>query len=442
MLKKIVPVFVLCWAQICASTAANAMDLSFNDAVARIEKESTDIMRADANLAGATAGLRAANASRWFNVEASAQYMNMVDVSRPLSGNGSPLPPELGGLLEQLGATGITAIPDNLMTAGVTITQPIYTFGKIGNAVDSMRGAIAAATAGGELTRREVRYSAANLYWTAKMMDELVPVYEHSLALAVDARKQLTSAGRANRANLIKIESDIAAKEISLSDAKFNRDTAFDILKIMAGIDATETITLSDSFPLTFTPIEYKKLENNPEWNLYEQQIKMYEDSARAKRAGGYPTLAAMGSYSYTTMANASGELFDKEGSQSAYWGVSLTVPVFAGGLHRAQATADAQQAIAARADLEQSKRMRTHEYETAIKKYDQLRGNLKGLTNARDLAARANQMSIDRFAAGQTSAVELADVSAALSQLDIALLSARYNILMSAETVRKLGNN
>ena len=79
-------------------------------------------------------------------------------------------------------------------------------------------------------------------------------------------------------------------------------------------------------------------------------------------------------------------------------------------------------------------------QYNNAIKQYDRLRGNLETLTKARDLAAQTYKLSQNRFASGQTSAVELADVSAGLYQLDIALLSTKYNILMSAESVKKLG--
>ena len=36
----------------------------------------------------------------------------------------------------------IFEIPDNIFQAGLTLTQPIYTFGKIGNAVKSVRSAV------------------------------------------------------------------------------------------------------------------------------------------------------------------------------------------------------------------------------------------------------------------------------------------------------------
>ena len=55
--------------------------------------------------------------------------------------------------------------------------------------------------------------------------------------------------------------------------------------------------------------------------------------------------------------------------------------------------------------------------------------GNLATLENARDLAAKTYNLSQNRFASGQTSAVELADVSAGLYQLDMALLNTKYKI-------------
>ena len=134
------------------------------------------------------------------------------------------------------------------------------------------------------------------------------------------------------------------------------------------------------------------------------------------------------------------GHMFDKEGDQSAYWGLALQVPLFNGGIHSANATIEAMNAEAARQDLDKSKKLKTEEYNTAVNKYKHLCDNLSKLNEAHDLAQKAYDVSVKRFAAGQTSAIELADVSGALYQMDMALLNAKYNILMSKESVKKLG--
>ncbi len=419
---------------------AFALDLSLSDAVDKIVAESNDVKKADANIKKAKAQLNAVNANRWMNVEGTVSYMNLIDPKHPTSGEGVKIPSEIGTMLEQRFQLPLTAIPDNMFMAGVQITQPIYTFGKIGNAVDAVHDAIDVSKSAKDLTLREVKYAAANLYWTAKMTDEIVAASSRNLNNARAARKKLTAAGRANRSNLIKIESDIAAKEINMSDAEFNRDTAYRMLKIMAGIDMNEEIVLTDNFPNKFEELNAGELKSNPQWDIYQKQIKMYESNASSKRSGNYPTLAAVGAYDYYSMGNNISGMFDKQGSQSAYWGLALKVPLISGGLHSANATMEAMNAEVARQDLDKSKKLIREEYNTAVNKYKHLCDNLDKLNEAHTLAQKAYDVSANRFAAGQTSAIELSDVSGALYQMDMAVLNAKYNILMAAESVKKLG--
>ena len=154
---------------------AIALDLSLSQATEKILAKSEDLKKADANVKKAEASLDAANANRWFNIEGSATYMNLVNVADPTKAYGVDLPPKLGGLITQFTGkqTDHLDIPDNIFMAGVSVTQPIYTFGKIGNAVEGVRSAIKMSEAGREITRREVKYAAANVYWTAKMTDEI-----------------------------------------------------------------------------------------------------------------------------------------------------------------------------------------------------------------------------------------------------------------------------
>ncbi len=417
---------------------ANALDLSLNDAIEKIVAESNDLKTAEANVKKAKAQLSAVNANRWMSIDGTVSYMNLVDPTRPTDSQGVRIPSDIGAILGNV--LPISEIPDNIFSAGVQITQPIYTFGKIGNAVDAVHDAIDISQSAKELTKREVKYAAANLYWTAKMTDEIVAASEKNLNNARAARKKLTAAGRANRSNLIKIESDIAAKEIDLSDAEFNRDTAYRMLKIMAGIDETEDVVLIDEFPNKFEPLEATELKSNPEWDIYQKQIKMYESNASSKRSGMLPTLAAVGSYSYYSMGTDVGNMFDRKGDQAAYWGLALKVPLFNGGIHSANATIEAMNAEAARQDLDKSKKLKTEEYNTAVKKYKHLCDNLGKLNEAHNLAQKAYDVSVNRFAAGQTSAIELSDVSGALYHMDMAVLNAKYNIVMAKESVKKLG--
>ena len=87
----------LCVGLFCAP--ASALDLSLLDAIEKITAQSNDLKKADANLKKAEASLDSANANRWFKLDGSVSYMNMVNVENPTKSNAIQLPAELGGIL-------------------------------------------------------------------------------------------------------------------------------------------------------------------------------------------------------------------------------------------------------------------------------------------------------------------------------------------------------
>jgi outer membrane protein TolC len=401
-----------------------------------IQAESQDIRKAEANVRRAQSGLSAVNAGRRPNISASATFMNLINVEHP----GKPLGvnlSEINALVPEV--PPFIEIPDNIGMAGLNVTQPIYTFGRIGNAADSARHAIQAASSGSELARREIRAAAAQIYWTAKMTDEIVRIAQKNLQSSIDAEQQLTTAARANRANLVKISADIAAKEIALSDARFNRDSAHRLLKIMAGIDEDVELVLTDNFPQEFAGLGApRELSGNPEWDMLQAQIRMHNSQAASRRADRNPVLGATASYNYS-MINNNIHIWNGNDNQNATVGIALQIPLWDGGAARAQSSMEKHAAEAARQDLSKSRMMRSNEYRNALLNHERLIANLAQLHTAHDLAERTVQMSTDRFAAGQTSAVELSDVQSALMQMDMALLNAKFNILMAEETIRRL---
>ena len=189
---------------------AFALDLSLNDAIEKISRESHDLKKASANLDKAQASLDAANANRWFKLEGTATYMNLVNVERPLDSRNFELPPELGGLLpEALKDVNMSfEIPDNIFMAGLSLTQPLYTFGKIGNAVKSVKSAIKMAESSHELTRREVAYAATDLYWTAKMTDEIVKISESD---STDFQVEQSFIEKATTVSSLRLDSVVSA---------------------------------------------------------------------------------------------------------------------------------------------------------------------------------------------------------------------------------------
>ncbi|MCL2439633.1 MAG: TolC family protein [Alphaproteobacteria bacterium] len=429
-------IFIAASMVLCAA-ATNAMELSLERAVEMIAAESQDLKKAEFNVSRARSGLDSVKSNRRPQISASATYMNIINVENP----GRPLGFDLSGFGDDLpdGVPAFIEFPDNIGIAGLSINQPIYTFGRIGNAADAAHHAISGARSGSELAKREIRAAAAQIYWTARMTDEIVRIADKNLKSSKDAERRLTDAGRANRSNLVKILADIAAKEIALSDAEFNRDSAHRLLKIMAGIEEAAPLNLTDNFPKRFEHLTVaQELTRNPEWDMLEAQARMQMSQAAARASENRPVLGATASYNYVMMHTEPG-VWRGNDSQSAMVGLSLQIPLFDGGQARANSRMDRLAAEATRQDLDKSRRMKMNEYRDALLNHERLLANLDKLDRAHDLAERAVQISMDRFAAGQTSAVELSDVQSALMQMDMAVIGAKFNIIMAEEAIRKL---
>ena len=172
--KRMVSLFIAAVASVYVMPSY-ALDLSLSDAVERVSNESHDLKKANANVEKAQSQLDAVNANRWFKLDGTVAYSNTVNVEDPTKPRTIEIPGEILGEFNEKFKGGLSfEFPDNMFTASVNLTQPIYTFGKIGNAVKGVKSAIKMAESSQELTRREVAYAAANLYWTAKMTDATI----------------------------------------------------------------------------------------------------------------------------------------------------------------------------------------------------------------------------------------------------------------------------
>ena len=274
------------------------------------------------------------------------------------------------------------------------------------------------------------------------MLYDVLKVARKSLDYTKASRDKLKKAGRVARINLVKIESDIATKEIKLSDAIFNRDSAYRMLKVLINIPMQVSLVLTSEFPKTFKKLENYDVNNNPEFKLLAHQIQMKEHSASAKKANDYPSLVALASYQYNSFSPEIESVFDKQYKQFAKLGVALKVPLFSGGLNSAHSMIETLEAGSLKQELDKKQKMKTEEFNTAVANYTHLQENLKTLKEAKNLAEKAYFFSESRFEAGQTSAVELSQVSESLYNLELAVLNYKFKILMTKEQIKKLSGD
>lgn len=414
-----------------APMSAGAVNLSLEQAVGRIVKASEDIKKADANIQKMQAVIKEVNSNRWFNLEGSASYINTINVENP-------------GKTQTLPMFGDFEIPNNYGMLGVSVTQPIYTFGKIGNAVDAAHEALTMSKFEKEIYVREMTYAAIQMYYNAKASDKLVEIAEHSLNNAMESERLLKDSGaqRAFRSNLIKVSADIASRKPVLEEAKLNQEQAYRMLRVFAEIPENESIVLTDDFDEEFKTFDAsnlrKALNTNPKLDLLDTQVKYYESSAKSKKAEHNPTIAATAGYNYFA-GYTDLDMWHGFKSQGANVGLSLKIPLFDGGSASAKAMQDYAEATKSQEEFNKSKKNLSMDLENAISKYEKLVKIYNSQIEAKELAQKSYELSLDRFKTGQTSAVELNDVEQALTGAEKGILNTLFQMVLTEATIQKL---
>lgn len=219
----------------------------------------------------------------------------------------------------------ISVLNPNLRGVGMQLdlklTQPIYTFGKIENAIAAAGHGIAAGRAGLDVARGDVDLQVARAYWGLKAA-------RTSLATLADVRHELVPW-------VDKIEKDLDADKPQFTSSDLHRiKIALGTLdQIAADLGRSQSIAAGGLLALLGEPIEIDDVELDPveiverpvEWYrnealLHRPELRQLDEGvaalralARVRRAEMLPNLALVGGISWRYTSS------QVEDSQSAY---------------------------------------------------------------------------------------------------------------------------
>ena len=234
---------------------AQAQPLSLQEAL-RLADRASDAVRIRALQAGKSdAALAEARAQRLprLALEASASYL-----ANPPEGI-SVKRGELGTIL--LPPATVITLPENDLVfvedaeptyykLGATLTQPLYTSGKIGAGIRLAELDRAAAAAELDRQRREVRRETARAYHGAVLAGRSLPLLEAMRAAYADVasdRRASFSEGTATRQAVLDAEASLASLEARIVTAREARSSALEALAALTGL-AVADLDPADGF--------------------------------------------------------------------------------------------------------------------------------------------------------------------------------------------------
>jgi outer membrane protein TolC len=328
-----------------------------------------------------------------------------------------------------------------------TLTQNIFTFGKLEGRLAMALESVRAAEEEYRKARQDVIYGAALAYFDVIRSESALMYAKRAHESAKDhfARVEvMRNRGRVSEAELLRAEVALLSAEQVLIKAQNSERLALINFNSTVGIPASGTYTLSERDLSGFMKVETRPYDGitkeayefNPDLKLAKSAVKMSENALVSAKANWLPSVAAKGTYgwnntdysvsaidfdqtNWSVAAGASWALFDGFDTQSR-------IKEAAASLDEARAALS----LAAKA-AELGLRQAYYNHISAAK--------------VREVAAKAiksaragSEASSIRYRHGLASNIEVLDAQSSLAKAELELLSADFDLCMSYLSLKK----
>lgn len=244
------------------------------------------------------------------DIKISSNNILQAELDRKVARNS--LLPQLSGsamgmsMLPDMDFEGMTLSMKGTWTAGLNLTQPIYTGGKIVSGIKLAKLGVEASHEQQKVTRSNVIADADNAYWTyiaviekQRMLESMLE-YINSIYIQV---KNSVDVEMATSGDLLRVEAKRSDFNYQLEKVNSGLEMCRMNLCNIIGVDFSTQIVPTDT---TITiersanyPFGQDLIANRPEYRLLQKQIDISQEQIKQIRADYLPTLALSAGYAY-----------------------------------------------------------------------------------------------------------------------------------------------
>jgi outer membrane protein len=330
-------------------------------------------------------------------------------------------------------------------STSLSLNQMIYDFGRSGNTLTAARLSMSSSERDADRVVNEVILNVKQSYYALLAARKLMLVAQKTLDQAESHLRQAEAFFRVGS----KPRFDVTRAEVEVNDAKLGIINAKNSLRIRTiglynaiGIDPKNEIDVEDvlSTPVAIPPIEQALEESvkcRPEMLKINADIAAAKATVKADESDYLPSISANGAYNW---AHGTAEMGVFRGDIQNSWnaGITLTMPLFEGGITRgkvSEARANLRALEAQRDTLKQSVRIELHQayadIESATARIAVMESSLK---NARDNL----QLAQGRYEAGVGVYIEVTDAQVASVNAETNYVQALYDYQLAAARLFK----
>ncbi len=327
----------------------------------------------------------------------------------------------------------------------LAVTQPIYTFGRVGSALDAARIFKTISKDDEESALEGVAYETRLAYYRTLLARETIGVMELSVELAEENFDQVRSfhrSGTASEFDLLRAEVELENARPVLIRARNEYALALADLKRIVSVPAETQLVLADS--LRFEPVDVELDESleeamvhRPELSAARLNVDMMEKALSIEKAEKYPVLSFFTNYN---VAAQSPQVIPDEEEIVKSWGagIAFELPIFDGRRRTGRIEQARADLLRAKYRREKTERLVLLDVEQAFFDVTSIEEEIEAQAATVKQAERAYELAEIRYENGLSTQLEVRDARLALLRTKTNYLETVYRYNVAVATLRK----
>jgi outer membrane protein TolC len=358
-----------------------------------------------------------AKASRYGRVSVDAGYLRLDD---PVAIVSDPVyVPLFGGLTLPVPPTILA--PADLLHVRLEAGLPLFTGGKITNAIAAAQAGRQAAEAVRGDTEASVVLQTGQLYLGVLLAREVVALNEQALESyqrhLEDARTAARMGVVANY-DVVRAEAAVADQERRLTEARNRYDLVEAALKTELNLPETARMECTGSLfeppmPQPLDEAQAAALKGNPGLEALAKKVEALERVEKMERGNYLPQIIAVAGKETVTSKLAKTD-------PNWFAGVQATWTLFDGGARRSKVAAKASEVAQARIEQRHAAEQVQLAVRSAFLEYESQKSALQSARKAAELARESLSLATKRFAVGAGTSLEALDANVALTAAEV----------------------
>ena len=384
------------------------------------------------------------NASYQRTIEKQVMYMDF-DMGGGASGGSSEGSGSSAGSSAASSGGGIEVGRWNTWSAGITASMPLVN-AQLWKSLKISDQDVELAVEAARSSRLEMVNQVKQAYFACLLAKEAFEVYKSVYENALENYKLTEmkyNAKRASELELTRAQTTLANAIPDVYNAESSVILSLWQLKAVMGVDLDENIDVAETLENYADSMlgdlaasgDSLSLENNSTMRQLAIQAEQLANTIKLQQYANIPTLSLAFSYNFNAMTNDF-NFSEYRWSPYSYVGVTLSIPIFAGGKRHSairQAKVQAAELNVQRADTERQLkiaiRQNLNQMETAMKSYGASQTALVSAQKAYDITAKSYEV-------GSSTLTDLNDAQLALTQSQLAVSQAVYDFVIAKSSL------